>query len=500
MVVLLLVGLFPGGLPAQKPDIPGLDEAARDYSYRLQAINAPAAYRQDELRPRYLQHLKRAEAMAKASGKLETVLLLQAETARFLKDPSFRSRKETGLDPVLLALRKPYQEMLSRLHDAAEPERAAAAQVYTAKLGILVKGLTQADRIEDAQYVHDLVRRIGTITGERRYHPLLYPGKARRTLDPVALEAELAGSRWRLSWLRGPLPVSGLSYMEFYPGRIYRIVLGDGQVRRGKYRVDDHRNVDLEDGDDLYFDPSFSAFNLHVGADGARRRGLYERSIFNRPADDNFLADLLVYYSFDEVGRQVVDKSPHGHHGTGFDTMTSWAGKRKNAVYFAGRSRVELEGKIDPDDYPEFSVALWCKVTGLFGGAILFQWAAEEENSGTYLKMSRGTFYYSFGTGRKDYVFSPRDFRYARDEWYHLVVTHQRLGGNALYVNGKRVESHLAYPMKGNSRRLSIGSKVDLPEDEKDLEFIGLMDDLMIFKRTLLPAEIATLYAWGDVD
>jgi hypothetical protein len=78
----------------------------------------------------------------------------------------------------------------------------------------------------------------------------------------------------------------------------------------------------------------------------------------------------------------------------------------------------------------------------------------------------------------------------------------RRTSGNPLFavqLVGDWVSRGLLEPSQGGFR-LTQGAKVDLPEDENDLEFIGLMDDLMIFKRTLLPAEIATLYAWGNAD
>jgi hypothetical protein len=493
---LILVLAAPAGI-AQERDIPELTEPARAYFYRLQAIKAPAEYKQVSLRPRYLQQLGQAEAQAKIAGNLELVLAIQEEVKRFSSDPTFKPRKDKG-PPEVTASRTPYMEGMQRLYDAEKPALAGAAQQYAQLLEGLVKQFTQAGRIEDAQYVRSQIGRIPGITGARDSHPMLYPGKSARSLTAAELQDELTGTRWRLSWLRGKLVGEQSAFLEFYPGRIYRIVLGDGSEKRGYYRADDRRRLELDQGNSVYFDASFSALNLHLREERSWQFGQADGPIHARPAEDNFLKDLIVYYPFDELGPHVVDKSPQGYHGTGFDTMLSWAGKRKNAAYFTGRSHVELEGKIDPDDYAELSISLWAKATGAFNGAYLIHWTADEENGGTYIKFSRGTLYYAMGAGREELEFAPRDFRYKPGTWYHIVMTHDRHGGNVLYVDGKRIASHLAYPLKGNSARLSIGSKVDLPADEVDPELIGLIDDLMIFKRALSPVEVQTLYAAGE--
>ena len=86
--------------------------------------------------------------------------------------------------------------------------------------------------------------------------------------------------------------------------------------------------------------------------------------------------------------------------------------------------------------------------------------------------------------------------------WYFLTVTAQASGGTQFYLNGQLFSSVMNAPGKVRPvQTLVLGRSV--PEnrgaDPRDI-FHGIVDELMIFDRTLSPEEIAHIYAAGKPE
>ena len=79
---------------------------------------------------------------------------------------------------------------------------------------------------------------------------------------------------------------------------------------------------------------------------------------------------------------------------------------------------------------------------------------------------------------------------FAADQWTHVVITHQALGtpkGKAsLYLNGVLIGAAPAItePFAWDPAQTTLRLGVN---------YVGLLDDLMIFNRPLSPAEIKAL-------
>ncbi len=240
----------------------------------------------------------------------------------------------------------------------------------------------------------------------------------------------------------------------------------------------------------LTFDPSFTTFDFDEPRYKRYRRGHLARTA--PPTDANAMwKDLLLYYPLDEVSETVRDAGPHHRHGKASMTAVVFYGRKKNAYLFNGKSsliRIDSAGDVNACD--ALSISVWINVPRDVRDATVFRWPATGEYGGTYLAISRGRLRYRFGSGRSE-TGQDLSATYTAGTWHHVVMTHDRAGANAVYVDGKVVDSRPSVALQNNDVHLFIGCRSG--ESPLDRPFRGLIDELMVFKRALSPTEIKTL-------
>jgi hypothetical protein len=148
------------------------------------------------------------------------------------------------------------------------------------------------------------------------------------------------------------------------------------------------------------------------------------------------------------------------------------------------------DGAVDVNACDALSVSVWIKIPPGVRDATVFNWPEAVPNGGTYLALSKGRFRCRFGSGTSETV-RELPVTYTPDTWHHVVMTHDRAGANIVYLDGEVVDSRPSLPLQGNADRLLIGCAAD--REPLDRPFVGLIDELMVFRRALSPSEIKAL-------
>ena len=205
--------------------------------------------------------------------------------------------------------------------------------------------------------------------------------------------------------------------------------------------------------------------------------------------------DLVIYFSFDEVGDIVVDQSGNGHDGVvNGDVTADPGGKRNGAAKFASGSYLDLDGpSIPPEHIPTtgMTVAAWVKCENTGGDHAIFNARASDNTWLIHPELkSGGDFRWLLRTNGGTTIFDIRAGAVIWDEWLHYTGTYDKAAGKAiLYINGEVVrEENISNPAEiagdwGSGAR--VGYNIDSARP-----FTGLMDMLWIFKRALSQDEI----------
>ena len=220
---------------------------------------------------------------------------------------------------------------------------------------------------------------------------------------------------------------------------------------------------------------------------------------------------LVAYYNFeDESGNKLSNKCVFNEGNEKFnqsDLDGEFTGKgnnrpewyekgrwkKKRGLYFNGGSKVLIKNKFF-GDLKEISVEAWVKpftVTGQHG--IVTKWTA----------ITGGPFLLRIWKGRKATFFVQRGSKYTgitskvrieKNKWTHLVGTYD---GKILsiYVNGKLSNSKkftAKDPIKEGITDIVIGE-----DRNQTFPFVGLIDEVAIYKRALKPSEVKGHYEMG---
>ncbi len=221
------------------------------------------------------------------------------------------------------------------------------------------------------------------------------------------------------------------------------------------------------------------------------------------PRDPN----LVIYYSYEDVGLIVADESGRGHNGTvcgdvsEYPSGIKWykAGKFLGKWGPTGYSYLDLDSSTYPaEDIPKTAVTLsaWvkCEETGEDHAIISCRasdntWVVHPQinNNGTFRWLLRApgsvTIFNLNGVGTHGW-----------DEWLHYAGTYDSVTGKGiLYINGEVCSQTDVTPGQviadwGTGAR--VGYNIDNARP-----FTGLMDDLYLFTRAMSQEEVQTLLA-----
>jgi hypothetical protein len=198
-------------------------------------------------------------------------------------------------------------------------------------------------------------------------------------------------------------------------------------------------------------------------------------------------------WHFDEgSGTTAYDSSGNNYHGTLANGTTWTIGKFGKALNFDGVDD-HVQSVDDPFDLSgEISIEAWFKTTAT-DGAIISKHHCGYGN-GYFIQLGEGApgkvrAYYS-GT----WLTSPNT--YNDGNWHHVVFTKSSTELR-LYIDGIRVANSTSVPSyTPNSIPLRIGIKDPSSCDPYGFKypFLGIIDEVRIYSRQLLPEEILDLY------
>ncbi len=229
--------------------------------------------------------------------------------------------------------------------------------------------------------------------------------------------------------------------------------------------------------------------------------GLVNSASAEIPRDPN----LVIYYSYENVGQIVLDESGRGHHGTVCGDISADASGIKwyGAARFEGEwgptgySYLDLDSpNYAVEDIPKTAITLaaWtmCEKTGK-DHAIISCRAADNtwvihpqiNDNGTYrwlLRANGGTTIFNLnGVGQHGW-----------DEWRHYAGTYDSATGKGiLYIDGA-VCATIDVPLGQYVADWGTGARVGYNIDNAR-PFTGLMDELYLFTRALSQEEVEAL-------
>jgi hypothetical protein len=198
---------------------------------------------------------------------------------------------------------------------------------------------------------------------------------------------------------------------------------------------------------------------------------------------------LIGYWPLDEgAGDAVTDASGAGHHGAVASGNPQWVeGMFGLALQFDGSSEVEIPDHADFHVEDAITMALWMKPE-----------ADQPDYAKPFIKQKSGEYPYAlqFNTAQRIYATVDASTRFNTSptlenfpgEWAHLCFTYD---GEALilYKDGEEAARVVATgALQQNDLSLSIGGRLDSGQD-----FIGTIDDVILYNRALSPQEVQQL-------
>ena len=212
--------------------------------------------------------------------------------------------------------------------------------------------------------------------------------------------------------------------------------------------------------------------------------------------------DLVAMWEFDDTTDKYKDDYTGTHNGsidTGFSAPVQVSGLIGKAMDFT--SETDETAMITVDDHPDLSlgnmtIAFWFKRDS---GDTSFSWTylQKGENGSTEYKIRfNGTDFWFLIGDDVQYVTSASHGTYDWDKW-HLVVARRYGNDMGIYIRTEDKISHdctsydvWSQPIAGE-RDLYIGNAGSYFD-----QFIGIMDEIVIWDRSLADSEVEWL--WGD--
>jgi hypothetical protein len=227
---------------------------------------------------------------------------------------------------------------------------------------------------------------------------------------------------------------------------------------------------------------------------------------------DELKNGLVLHFTFDtaEAGDKVTDRSVHGNDGQAVGAQWTPTGHRGGGFQFGPVTnyiRVPNSDSLNPE---RVTLAVWVKTArkDQFWRRIF-----DKGHKLGYALTIAGEMYAPGCGGQAHAMFNSYShssfsgFPVSDGQWHHLAATYDG-SEQILFVDGKPVGTPIRWKgsITANNDNLIIGVrmsedwKTDAGTDHGMASFDGVLDDVMIYNRALLPAEIKTLFtAQGGV-
>jgi len=206
--------------------------------------------------------------------------------------------------------------------------------------------------------------------------------------------------------------------------------------------------------------------------------------------------DNIAYWNLNETSGIVID-STGNYNATSVNAVRGQTGILGNAYNFSANQYVNLSNKSIStfkmnDSKDDFSVSLWVYGVKRTDFARVFIGSKGElfdimQNTTGHIRVdfpiteSSSTQFYS-------------NAQILDNQWVHLVLTHNSTINN-LYINGTLVATQASTPIVSFIDGLIIGNDYNFPANYYSG---GKVDEVGIWGRTLIPAEIGQLYNSGN--
>ena len=216
---------------------------------------------------------------------------------------------------------------------------------------------------------------------------------------------------------------------------------------------------------------------------------------------------LVWYWNFDNDlngSSNPVNATIGGLNGTKGSTVTIVSGKFGNALKFQGNNNNDSKVDFGPNSRTNFdgtfSVSLWVKRTGSYGGyGRIIDNKSGNSNPGYHIYFSTtDDRIYVRGTSQSRWLRVTNSW--AAQNWVHMVNTFDSQAALAaqrwkIYADGVFVGQNDIPKIEQGSANLFFGRSAGGGN-----RMIGLLDDVRFYDRVLSGSEVATLYGGGNGD
>ena len=204
---------------------------------------------------------------------------------------------------------------------------------------------------------------------------------------------------------------------------------------------------------------------------------------------------LIIYYSFDEFDKVVLDQSGKGHDGVVTGNVTPDPdGKRNGAARFAKGSYLDLNGpSIPADDIPTSGITLaaWAKCENTGDHHAIFNARALDNTWVVHPELrSEGNCRWLLRSAGGSTMFDIRAGTVKWNEWLHFAGTYDKAAGKTvLYINGEVVSDQKVTSPQDIAGNWGLGARVGYNIDNAR-PFTGLMDIFCLLNRALSQDEV----------
>jgi hypothetical protein len=207
------------------------------------------------------------------------------------------------------------------------------------------------------------------------------------------------------------------------------------------------------------------------------------------------IPDGVAYWRFDEASGVTASDSIGSNDATVINAVWTPSGKSGYALSFDGNDYVEVPHSGSLDITEELTIELWFKPavtynSSLSGFVVIVdrQWSTGTDSYFLGINSS-GKLHMGTAGGN----IQSTQASWEAGTWYHVVGTYRDVGGTysgELYING--VAETLTVDnydnMAGGSQKIGIGGS------DRFIKFNGIIDEVVIYNRTLTPSEVLDRY------
>ncbi|MCF7918666.1 MAG: SUMF1/EgtB/PvdO family nonheme iron enzyme [Candidatus Cloacimonetes bacterium] len=203
---------------------------------------------------------------------------------------------------------------------------------------------------------------------------------------------------------------------------------------------------------------------------------------------------LIAYYPFNG---NAIDESGNGWDGTQYGNLdfsvADRFGNPNSAAFFDGiDDYISIGNEIDVTNNLPFSVSLWVSSNDIRNSGIISKYLNHSYNGFLFEQFESSEMRALYSNNQVNMVSCTAPV--IADEYYHIAITASEDELN-LYVNNQLASNDSWNGLSATSdAELIIGANTDDPDYTIHAFFSGIIDDIRIYNRELLPEDISNLY------